>query len=354
MFLWGGKDAAAANTTQEENTNELKRSVYMKLAFAGLRHSHIIGMYKQALAHEGIEVVGAYEQQEEAREAAKQAGLDVCFDSYEALLAVPGLDAVAFGGCYGDRGKMEIQALEAGKHIIGDKPLCTSLDELDQIQRLSEQKGLRVSCALTLRYSPCALAAKKLIEDGVLGNVQAVYMGGQHPYRKDDRPKWYYDPQKHGGTINDIGIHSIDLVRFLTGAGIAKIQAARCWNSRPEVAPLFKESGQFMVTLENGAGMMGDMSYQIPDSFGFKFPLYWRISIWGVNGVIEYYAASDHVTLYENGKTEPQLIPGIAPQSDFYSDFMDDICGRPAALNTREVLRSQREALMVQAAADRA
>lgn len=325
----------------------------MKLAFAGLRHSHIFGMYKEALAHKEFEVVGAFEELPEARQEAAAHGLEVTHDSYEALLAIPGLDTVVFGGCYGDRGAMMIKALEAGKHIIGDKPLCTSLEELDTIERLAKEKNLRVGCALTMRYHPCALALKQVIEEVRLGDIKAVFMGGQHPYRLGDRPKWYYDPQKHGGTLNDIGIHSVDLIRYLTGAGIKTINSARCWNTWPDVAPLFKESGQFMVTLENGAGMLGDMSYHIPDSYGFKFPLYWRISVWGGKGVAEFYAQSKSVTLYLNGSTEPEQVPGIEPKTDYYDDFLADTRGEEAGLSTREVLRSQREALLLQAFADR-
>lgn len=323
----------------------------MKIAFAGLRHSHIYLMYQDALADSDLEVIGAWDDDPIAREEAAAAGLNVCFDTYEELLSAPGLEAVAFGGCYGDRGAMIIQAMEAGKHIMADKPVCTSLEELDRIEVLSREKGLKVGCALTLRYSPLTVTAKKLIESGALGEIQSVYMGGQHPYRAVGRPKWYYDPKKHGGTINDIGIHSIDLTRFLTGYGLKEINSARCWCTRPEVAPNFKESGQFMITLENNAGMLGDMSYHVPDSFGFQFPLYWRINVWGVKGMLEYYYNSTQVTFYENGKTEPQYFDGIQPDSNYFHDFVKDVQGLPSPLDTAEVLRTQREILMIQSSA---
>ncbi|MCF0123279.1 MAG: hypothetical protein HUJ67_04110, partial [Ruminiclostridium sp.] len=58
----------------------------MKIAFAGLRHSHIFLMYQDALANPDLEVLGAWDDLPEARQEAEAAGLKVCFDTYEELL----------------------------------------------------------------------------------------------------------------------------------------------------------------------------------------------------------------------------------------------------------------------------
>ena len=124
----------------------------MRIAFAGLRHGHIFALYDMAAGNPLLEITGAFEEDEKARQAAMSRGVDCRYESYEALLTDPAVDVVALGGCYGDRGGMAVHALRAGKHVIADKPLCTRLSELDEIERVAKERGLKVSCMYTMRF----------------------------------------------------------------------------------------------------------------------------------------------------------------------------------------------------------
>lgn len=106
----------------------------MNIAFAGLRHGHIFTIYQMAQENDLYRVVGAYEADEQARRDAAKQGIECNYASFAQLLADPQVQVVALGGCYGDRGAMAIQALNAGKHVIADKPLCTSLSDLAEKQ----------------------------------------------------------------------------------------------------------------------------------------------------------------------------------------------------------------------------
>ena len=106
----------------------------MNILFYGFRHGHIYTLYRTAKARSDVRIVACVEENEEAREkAAKELGVE--FDQRDfAQLLQEDIDAVAIGGRYGDRGAAIIQALKAGKHVIADKPICTSLEELEEIQ----------------------------------------------------------------------------------------------------------------------------------------------------------------------------------------------------------------------------
>ena len=112
----------------------------MNIAFAGLRHDHIYDLYNMAKNHELYTIVGEFEEDAAAREAAIEKGLTCQYKTYDELLSDEKVEVVALGGCYGDRGQMAIDALKAGKHVIADKPLCTKLSELDEIERLAKMK----------------------------------------------------------------------------------------------------------------------------------------------------------------------------------------------------------------------
>ena len=109
------------------------------IAFAGFRHGHIFSLYEAAKKHSDLILQGAWEVDPQAKAAAEKQGVTFTYDSFDALLQDDSVDIVAIGDYYGIRGNLAIRALEAGKHVIADKPLCTSLHEAKQIQELAEE-----------------------------------------------------------------------------------------------------------------------------------------------------------------------------------------------------------------------
>ncbi len=324
----------------------------IRLGFAGFRHGHIFSLYSAAAEHSGVEIAGAWEDFEEVKGfAADKYKVNFTHETYASMIEDPSIDAIAIGNYFGARGQMAIDALRAGKHVTSDKPLCTSITQLNEIERLSREKNLKVGLMLDLRHNKNIVAAQKLVLDGEIGDVSCIYFGGQHPLNYGTRPNWYFEDGKHGGTINDIAIHGVDLVRFITGFGVQKVEGARCWNGFATEEKDFKDSAQFMATLENGAGLIADVSYALPDSFGFNMPCYWMFQFWGTEGMITFTVASNGVTLYKNGDNEPKILAGLETKVHYLDDFLSDI-KENTDLNTREMLRSSRETLNIQAAAD--
>ena len=320
----------------------------MKAAFAGLRHGHVFTLWRWAQEHPDIEIIGAWEQNAAAREAARErAQVEFTYDTFEALLADPAVEIVALGDCYGLRGREAIAALQAGKHIIADKPLCTSLEELAQIRRLSAEKKLKVSCMLDLRYCFAVQKARELVESGRLGAIHTVGFNGQHHLNYGVRPAWYFEEGMHGGTINDIAIHGVDLVRYITGGEFAKTLGARCWNAFAKEEPQFADCAQFMATLTDGTGVLADVSYAHP---GSKFPLHpvWRFDFWGEKAMMELTLCDDTLLFAEKDAETPVIFKGEAPQGNGFDDLLADIAGTPTAHNTESVLRSTEAALRIQ------
>jgi len=329
-----------------------------KLAFAGFRHGHITSLYTLARDAGDIEITGACEEDEPTRQALAAAGVvEITHSEYDRMLDEVECDAVAVGDAFGLRGRRLIKALERGRHGMVDKPLCTRLSELERIETLSEKGGLKVGCMLTMRDSGQMLKVRELILDGAIGEVHAITFGGQHPLMLGSRPDWYYEPDMHGGTINDIGIHAVDAIPWLTGLQFARVEAARCWNAFPTDAPQFGDGAQMMLTLENGAGVLGDVSYFMPDKAGTGLPQYWRTTFWGRRGLIETASGADSICLTRDTDSEPQFLPPAdSLAGGYFSSFRRDIGGEEMGadeLNTTAVLRSSRLALRVQEAADR-
>ena len=198
-------------------------------------------------------------------------------ESFTEMLREVACDVVAIGDVYARRGALVIAALEAGRHVLSDKPLCTSLAEQEEIEQLArgaraERSGLQLDC----RDARAFRTLRELLRAGTIGEIATVRIDGQHPLLLGKRPAWYFEPGQHGGTINDIGIHAFDFVPWLTGLEWREQIAARCWNAKAREFPHFHDGAQMLACLENGAGVFADFSYLAPDQLGYTLPHYWQ------------------------------------------------------------------------------
>jgi len=301
--------------------------------------------------------VAACEEDPATRQALAAGGkVAVTHSDFASMLAEVPCDAVAIGDVYGKRGDLAIRALEAGKHVILDKPICTRLEELERIRALAIRQGLAVGCQLDMRAAPVRQTMRRLIAAGEIGEVQTVMFCGQHPLLPGTRPAWYFEPGCHGGTINDIAIHAVDAIPWITGRQLAAVVAARAWNGKTPQYPHFQDGAQFLLRLDNGGGVMGDVSYFAPDQCGYAAPQYWRFTVHGREGVVEGRIGDKTLSLATHAdkafRTEPVGGPGDV---DYVADFLAEVRGETVAqdrLSTAAVVRASRLALQIQAAAD--
>ena len=342
----------------------------MRIAFAGLRHGHIFSLYAMAEKEPDVTIAGIWEEEPAALAAARERIDAPVYPSLEALLADESVDAVAVGDYYGIRGQRVIAALRAGKHVIADKPLCTSLSELDEIERLSREKNLQVGIMLSLRYDATMRLARTLVQEGRIGAIRNVACTGQHPIDYPQRAGWYFEPGKHGGTFNDIGIHGFDAISMVTGLQYGRTLFARQWNCYAPECPHFLDSAQVMGEWANGAAFMSDVSYCAPSPSGYRLPTYWRFTFWGADGMIECRFHSGELLLARNitetppdrsdeeamrafmQKAEPVVYHPEPIDDNELREFIRAVRGEETYLPPRSCLDSTRIALSIQHFAD--
>ena len=328
----------------------------LKLAIVGLRHGHIFSLISEARKL-GVEIVAAVEEHDATRESlAGDDRISITHSSFEQMLGEVDFDILGIGDYYAKRGSLALRGLEAGKHVIVDKPLCTTIAECDQIEALAAQAKRSVSCMFGTRSSPILQAMKKMIADGAIGQVRTLCITGQHPMMLGTRPSWYFEEGKHGGTINDIGIHAFDLIPWLTGLEIKEVCAARCWNAKAAQTPWFEDCAQIMLKLENEGGVIADFSYLSPDKCGFAVRQYWRVTVHGDNGVLESQNGDKNLMFADSKAESPESIPCNEPRDGdtFLAQMLREIEGKPTPgqLTTDYVLKTSRIALQIQQAAD--
>lgn len=323
----------------------------LKIALCGLRHNHAAGIAKHVHQNPRLEIVAACEAEPDAcRDIIAKAGVDVSHSSLDAMIDEVDFDILAVADIFCRRGAHTIRALEAGKHVLSDKPLCTSLAELDRIQQLASDRNLSVIAQLPLRSSPIVRRVEQLIRDGAIGDIATITVFGRHGLQYGTgRPDWFFQPGQQGGTINDLFVHGIDLIEGVTGRRFAEVVAARAWNQQLPQASHFQDAAQVLMRLDNGAGVMMDASYTTPSGHGDP----WTLFINGTGGDITMTTRGD-IRLRQNNQDEQQLDPADEAGPHYLDELIANIRpdGTPEYLTTDISLRMTRIALLAQQAAD--
>jgi predicted dehydrogenase len=152
-----------------------------------------------------------------AREVAGRLGIPKAYGSYEELLADPEIDAVYNPMPNHLHVPWSIKALEAGKHVLCEKPIAlssTSAQELVDAARRHPQ--LKVMEAFMYRHHPQWRRAKQLVDQGAIGELRTVQ--SFFSYFNDDPANIRNMPDIGGGGLMDIGCYNISLSRFIFGA----------------------------------------------------------------------------------------------------------------------------------------
>ena len=151
-----------------------------------------------------------------ARKFAARHGIPRVHASYDALLEDPEIDAVYNPLPNGLHCEWTIRALEAGKHVLCEKPLASNADEAARMAETAKKTGLVLGEAFHWRYHPLAARMKEIVDGGVLGKIQHVEASLCIPFLLPGDIRYRYDLA--GGATMDTGCYTISIVRFLAGA----------------------------------------------------------------------------------------------------------------------------------------
>jgi predicted dehydrogenase len=156
---------------------------------------------------------------EAVEEAAERYGYDYATDDWRRLVADEAIGLFDNGGPNALHAEPTIQAAQAGKHVLCEKPLGRDAGESFEIWRAVEETGVKHLCAFNYRFVPAVRLAREMIEAGELGEVR--HFRGRYLQDWGDDPSldtWRFDPDAAGsGALGDLMAHVVDLARFLNG-----------------------------------------------------------------------------------------------------------------------------------------
>ena len=150
-----------------------------------------------------------------AEDAAKSLGIPKAYGSYEELLADPEIEAIYNPLPNHLHVPWSIQAAEAGKHVLCEKPLSLSVDEAKTLLSVRDRTGVKIGEAFMVKTHPQWLRVHDLIQKGVVGNLRSIV--GAFSYFNRDPQNVRNIPEWGGGGLMDIGCYPITTSRFIFG-----------------------------------------------------------------------------------------------------------------------------------------
>ncbi len=177
-----------------------------------------------------VELVAVCDINEErARQVAEKYGVKA-YTNYEELLQSGEVEAVSVCTPNYLHAPISIAALQAGVHVLCEKPMATSSEEAEAMIEAAKQSGKKLMIAHNQRFVPSHQKAKQIIESGDIGKIYsfrtAFGHGGPEGWSADGKEGWFFKKeQAFIGAMGDLGVHKTDLIRYLLGEEITEVAA---------------------------------------------------------------------------------------------------------------------------------
>ena len=181
--------------------------------------------------HPSAQVFGLYDLNRDRACALAEQYYAKAYETFESMLADPQIDAVSICTANAVHADMAVAALKAGKHVLCEKPMATSLPDCERMVQAARDSGKTLMIGQNQRLAPAHVKARELIGQGAIGKLltftTAFRHGGPETWTVDPGSNWFFDKARAVmGAMADLGIHKTDLIQFLTGQRVMSVQAS--------------------------------------------------------------------------------------------------------------------------------
>lgn len=278
--------ADGANYAPKGKANRVVKPGEFRFAALGLDHGHIFGMCN-GLLEAGADLAWVYDPDPTKVRAFCQTypGVAVARTEQE-ILDDASIRLVASAAIPADRCALGLRVMDAGKDFFADKPPLITLEQLDVARAQVQVTGRKYAAYYSERlHVEAAVYAGELIQQGAIGRVLQVINLAPHRISLSSRPAWFFEKEKYGGILCDIGSHQIEQFLFYAGARDAKVLHSKVGNYHHPAYPGLEDFGDATLLADNGATQYFRVDWFTPDGLGS-----WgdgRTFILGTDGYIE-------------------------------------------------------------------
>jgi predicted dehydrogenase len=305
----------------------------------GVNHDHIYGMTNQLLGA-GAELVGFHADEADlAAQFASRFPQAPRAATMARLLEDASIDLIASAAIPSERAGLGLTVMRHGKDYLSDKPGFTTLDQLAEARQVQRDTRRMYSVCFSERLQNRAtVRAGELVQAGAIGRPLQTVGLGPHRLNAPRRPGWFFEHDRYGGILNDIGSHQADQFLFFTSSTSAEVLASQVANCAHPEYPGLEDFGDMLLRGDGGSGYVR-VDWFTPDGLGT-----WgdgRLTILGTDGYIEVrkYAdiggrsGGDHLFLVDQRQT--RYIECRDVELPFGPQLLNDIRNRTESAMTQ-------------------
>jgi predicted dehydrogenase len=307
----------------------------IKFAAIGLDHRHIYEMVGR-LIEQGAECVGWWTEGEPPPLAGflkRYPDIPRVADQRR-LMEDPDVALIVSAAIPADRAAIAIEAMRHGKDVMVDKPGCTTAGQLAELRRVVAETGRIWSVNYSERFEVAAVTrAIELVASGAIGEVVQTVGLGPHRLNRPLRPSWFFERERYGGILCDIGCHQIEQFLTFTGSNDAEVVAASVGNFANPDDPGLEDFGDMLLRSDRAQGYMR-LDWYTPDGLDT-----WgdgRLTILGTEGTIELRKyidiagrpGTDHLFLMD--RKETRYVDCRDAGLPYYTNLIADVLDRTA------------------------
>jgi predicted dehydrogenase len=256
-----------------------------RFAAVGLDHGHIYGMCN-GLVEAGGEPAWVYDPDPEKVAAFRRIYPAAAARTEAEALEDPSVRLVASAAVPCERAALGLRAMRCGKDYFADKPPLTSVAQLEAARQAVAETGRKFAVYYSERlHVEAAVRAGELVEAGAVGRVLQVIGLGPHRLNAAGRPPWFWEKERYGGILVDLGCHQIEQFLHFAGAADARVLHATTANYAHADRPEFEDFGDATLVADSGATHYFRVDWFTPDGLGA-----WgdgRTIILGTEGTLE-------------------------------------------------------------------
>ena len=267
-------------------------------------HSGHAGSYSSALEKiDGADLAAIYDEDaERGQQFADQFGVPYT-KNLDELLQREDIQCVIVCSPTDQHRELVCAAAKAGKHVLCEKPIATSIPDAKRMIEVCHAEGVLLQIPFVCRFYPTLQAAKRLVQNGELGNILGAVGGNRGvPPLPPAYPGWIVDPiQAGGGALMDHSVHVSDAMRFIFETEVSSVFAEKSSFHRYELA--VEDCGVIALTFQNGMIGTIDPSWSIPGKNPYHYDFYLRIL--GEKGVIDLDDTRQALTVISDRPEQP-------------------------------------------------
>lgn len=313
----------------------------IRFAAIGLNHGHIYGQVETVIRGGG-ELVSFYAKEPELAAAFQKRYPNAKLArSEQEILEDNSIQLVVSAGIPVERAPLGIRVMQHGKDYMSDKPGMTTLKQLEEVRKVQKQTKRIYSILYSERMeNKASIKAGELIRQGAIGKVVQTLGTGPHRMNPKSRPAWFFEKQKYGGIICDIGSHQCEQFLYFTGSTKADVVASQVGNVNHPQFPGIEDFGDAIVRGNGGSGYFR-IDWFTPD--GLKTWGDGRLTILGTDGYMELRKYTDiggerkggnHLFLVDQKET--RYIDCSEVELPYGAAFVQDILNRTETAMSQE------------------